>query len=83
MSIRLVHHNRPVTDAAAWRLALDGDLPADALSPLDRRSLVLVLHGYGWTDVEIAAHTRMTTYTTARIREALNLAANMISKGAA
>lgn len=82
MSIRLVHHDRPVTDQVAWRLALDGDLPADALSTLDRHALVLVLHNRGWTDVEIASHTRMSTYTTARIREGLGLAANKI-EGAA
>jgi hypothetical protein len=81
MSIRLVHHKRPVTDQVAWRLALDGDLPADALSTVDRRALVLVLHNCGWTDVEIASHTRMSTYTTARIREGLGLAGNKI-KGA-
>lgn len=76
MSLRLVHLERPATDQVAWSLALAGTWPAEALSTADRQALVLVLHGRGWTDVEIAAHTRMTTYTTGRIRARLGLAPN-------
>lgn len=84
MSIRLSHgeHDHPVTTGLVWRLALAGEWPADALSTLDRQALVLILHQRGWTDVEIACHTRMSTYTTARIRTRLGLAAHTI-KGAA
>ncbi|SDZ51552.1 hypothetical protein SAMN05216215_108740, partial [Saccharopolyspora shandongensis] len=37
----------------------------------------------GWTDPQIAAHCRMTTYTTARIRDRLRLAPNHPRKEAA
>lgn len=79
MSVRI--HNgadtpHVITDEVAWWMAMDGNLPAEALRPLDRHVLVLVLHQKGWTDVEIAAHTRMTTYTTGRIRARLGLAPN-------
>lgn len=83
MSLRLVHPERPATDHVAWSLALAGDWPAEALSTADRQALVLVLHQQGWTDVEIAAHTRMTTYTTGRIRARLGLAPNTRSTEAA
>ena len=78
MSIRLVHHDRPVRDRVALRLALAGQIPADALTTEDRQRLVTAFHKHGWTDVEVASYTRMSTYTTARIRERLGLAANKI-----
>jgi hypothetical protein len=55
--------------------------PAEALPSYARDWLVTDLVCEGWTDVEIATWTRMTTYTTTRIRERLRLSANMI-KGA-
>ncbi|MEV6897489.1 hypothetical protein [Amycolatopsis sp. NPDC051372] len=55
--------------AACW----SGDLPAEQLEPVDRETLVYDLWSAGWTDVEIATHTRLTTYTTARIRDRLGL----------
>lgn len=58
------------------RLAYDGHLPAEALSTKDRETLVWDLHAAGWTDCEIATHTRMTTFTTGRIRARLGLAAH-------
>ena len=73
----------PRTVWIAWRLALNGDWPADALSTTDRAKLVGILHGRGWTDVEIAVHTRMTTYTTGRIRARLGLAPNTSDSEAA
>jgi hypothetical protein len=76
VSLRLVHGERPATVWIAWRLALNGDWPAEALSTADRARLVRILHKRGWTDVEIAVHTRMTTYTTGRIRARLGLAPN-------
>lgn len=59
-----------------------GELPADVLEPKDRERLVYDLWTAGWTDVEIATHTYMTTFTTGRIRERLGLAAHPSTKGA-
>lgn len=53
-----------------------GRLPAEALPTQLRWQLVIDLHSLRWTDVEIAEHTRMTTYTTARIRDSLGLRPN-------
>lgn len=70
-------HTAPLTveqlRAACWR----GDEPAELLNLLDPGGLdhlVCDLWSQGWTDVEIATHTRMSTYTTARIRARLELA---------
>ncbi len=88
MAIRV--HGRPIPErtssgmrpsrlrAACWR----GDLPAEVLETGDRETLVHDLWSAGWTDVEIAIHTRMTTYTTGRIRARLGLAAHPSTKGA-
>lgn len=59
-----------------YRMALAGDLPAEALPQFLRWELVAALHADGWTDVEIAEHTRQTLYTTARIRADLCLTPN-------
>lgn len=59
-----------------YRLALRGQEPAEALVPADRELLVRTLVGWGWRDLRIAELTSMTTYTTARIRERLGLAAH-------
>lgn len=71
----------PVQYQAA-RIGLE---PAEALVAADRHRLVAELHRLGWGDTAIASHTRMTTYTTARIRGALGLLPNRPSvlKGAA
>ncbi|GAB3372482.1 hypothetical protein [Amycolatopsis echigonensis] len=55
---------------------LRGLVPADALSTVDRAAVVARLHGDGLTDGEIAEITRLTTYTTGRIRARLGLAAH-------
>lgn len=49
--------------AACWR----GDEPAERLDPDDRDELVGELLAEGWTVTQIAAHTRLTTYTAGRI----------------
>lgn len=67
---------RPVTDRQLYAACLAGDLPAELLPPGRRRLLLHELHALGWTDVEIATHTRMTTYTTARLRDQLGLDPN-------
>lgn len=57
-----------------WRACLLGQEPAESLHPRDREDLVAALVARGWTTAEIATLTRMTTYTTARIRARLELA---------
>jgi len=57
-------------------------VPAEALPPADRERLVGELWAAGWTDVEIATHTHMSTYTTARIRARLGLDALSTTEGA-
>ncbi|GAA4551887.1 hypothetical protein [Amycolatopsis samaneae] len=60
-----------------------GDLPAEAFpDPADRERLVRELWRAGWSDVEIATHTHMTTYTTGRIQARLGLAAHPSKTGA-
>lgn len=64
---------RPFT----YHSARAGKEPAEALTPNDRRRLVRELHAKGMTDVEIAEHTRQTTYTAARIRREMWLEPNV------
>jgi hypothetical protein len=62
-----------------WRACLEGREPAESLHWRDREDLVAGLVGNGWTDREIAALTRMSLYTTARIRHRLVMSANRVS----
>lgn len=55
--------------ALLWAACCAGREPAEALDPRDREDLVAALVDRGWSDVQIAVLTRMTTYTTARIRQ--------------
>ncbi len=64
------------TPYAKWHRCCLGEFPAEALTTSDRADLVADLHALGWTDVDIASHTKQTTYTTARIRARLGLTAN-------
>ena len=59
-----------------WLACCRGDEPAESLSTRDREDLVYALVVRGWSDMEIAAHTRLTEYTTVRIRSRLGLAGN-------
>jgi hypothetical protein len=68
--------SRPSTIRRQYRACLDGSDPAEVLPTGARERLVTELHGRGWTDVEIAAHTSMTTYTAQRIRSRLELPVN-------
>lgn len=75
-----IDHNK-VVDRGVEMLARrcrQGLEPAEALPRFARDQLVHELWCQGWTDVEIATWTRMSTYTTARIRERLGLAANVL-----
>lgn len=86
MSLRV---SKPRPDTAgvsrAWlrRACLQGRMPAELLTTEDREHLVHTLWKRGWTDVEIASRTVMSTYTTARIRSRLKLAALRPVEGAA
>jgi hypothetical protein len=76
----------PLARDRLYRACLAGELPVEILAlsdPDDRDRLIRELWSRGWTDVEIAAHTRQTTYTTGRIRAHLGLAANPKATGAA
>lgn len=76
----------PVWAQRLWVLCWRGQMPIEALAAVDpaqRDALLTELWKLGWSDVEIATHTRMTTYTTGRIRARLGLAAHRAPKGAA
>lgn len=66
----------PRSRRALWLACWEGRLPAEVLHTRDREDLVWHLVDRGWTDREIAEHTCMTEYTTARIRTRLELEAN-------
>lgn len=59
-----------------WWACCAGREPAESLDWRDREDLVAALVERGWTDVQVAILTRMTSYTTARIRDRLGLPAN-------
>lgn len=67
---RITHRTAP-DQPLQYRAALNGREPAEALTTRDRARLVAALTVRGWTVQRIAEHTRMTTYTTARIRDRL------------
>ncbi|MPZ67354.1 MAG: hypothetical protein GEU83_18240 [Pseudonocardiaceae bacterium] len=78
-------HGRPLPPRPDTRPLLRADLkarcwrgaePAESLDPADRAQLLTELCAAGWTDTEIATHTRMSTHTTGRIREQLGLESN-------
>lgn len=68
---------RPDTRGQAYALlrrrCWAGEAPAEELDTADREQLVTELWAAGWTDVEIAVHTRMSTYTTGRIRDRISV----------
>lgn len=68
--------------ALLWQLCCAGREPAESLDTRDREDLVAALVERGWSDVQIAVLTRMSTYTTARIRERVATAAEA-ARGAA
>lgn len=59
-----------------FEACLAGREPAESLPTELRTRLVGQLVAQGWTDAEIAALTRMSTYTTARIRSRDGLTPN-------
>lgn len=59
-----------------WEGCCRGTYPAEVLSTRDREDLITELHALGWTDVEIAEHCMLSTYTTARIRDRLGITPN-------
>ena len=62
---------RPRTRAILLSRCWAGVEPAESLDPRDREQLVYELWLDGWTDAEIATHTKLSTYTAARIRDRL------------
>ena len=72
----------PATRRRLYAACRAGNVPAEVLPPADRERLVGELWAAGWTDVEIATHTHMSTYTTARIRARLGLDALSTTEGA-
>lgn len=62
-----------------WRACLEGREPAESLHWRDREDLVAGLVENGWTDLEIATLTRMSLYTTGRIRYRLVMSPNRVS----
>jgi hypothetical protein len=64
------------TGHRAYRLALEGRLPAEALSTTLRWRLVAELHRAGLSDVQIAEWTLLSTYTAGRIRSSMGLKPN-------
>lgn len=82
---RAVLASRPDTsDPALIDACRRGHEPAEALTPSEREHLIYDLWAAGWTDLETAVHTRLTTYTAGRIRARLGLAAHPTStRGAA
>lgn len=80
---RAVLASRPETsDPALIDACRRGHEPAELLTTSEREHLIFDLWAAGWTDLEIATHCRMTTFTTARIRARLGLAAHPSTKGA-
>jgi hypothetical protein len=82
---RAVPGQPPPTAAIAYSRLLEacwkGDLPAELLRPGDRDQLIYDLWKEGWTDAQVAVHTRFSTYTAARIRSRLGLAARPLRRG--
>lgn len=66
----------PMARAKLYAACRRGDLPAELLDTADRERLVRWFWRLGWTDVEIATRTHMTTYTAARIRSRIGLHAH-------
>ena len=64
---------KPIPDARLYLECLAGREPAELLRPSYREELVIELHRLGWTVVEIATHTRMSTYVTGAIHDRLGL----------
>jgi hypothetical protein len=69
---------RPVdhSEEASILMAKQGLLVAEELTTKARERLFAELHVLGWTDLQMAEHTRTTLYTTARIRDRLGLSPN-------
>lgn len=75
---------RPHASQWIWVACVEGREPAESLPTKDREDLVYhLVNDLGWTDLQVAEHTRMTTATTTRIRERLGLAPNHLITAAA
>ena len=63
-------------DAEAVQRCLRGELVAEEMTTTGRELFVAWAHARGRTDAAVAARTGRTTYTAARIRQRLSLAAH-------
>lgn len=63
----------PATSPHLFALCRRGQVPAEELSSEDRDRLIRMLWKRCWSVSEIAAHTKLSTYTTARILDRLGL----------
>ena len=72
---------RPGHDRYLYDRCRAGLEPAELLTTAAREHLLYELWSLGWSDVEVAVYTRMSTYTAAAIRTRLGLSCR--SKGAA
>lgn len=76
--------DRPRASQWIWVACVEGREPAESLPTKDREDLVYhLVNDLEWTDLQVAEHTRMTTATTARIRERLGLVPNHVITAAA
>ena len=67
---------RPDHDRYLYDRCRAGLEPAELLTTAAREHLLYELWSLGWTDVEVAVYTRLTTYTAAAIRTRLGLPCN-------
>lgn len=68
---------RPRASQWIWMACVEGIEPAESLPTKDREDLVHhLVSDLGWTDLQVAEHTRMSTATTVRIRERIGLPPN-------
>lgn len=74
---------KPFTSPRLLALCWAGKAPAELLTRGERDLLVSELWAKGWTDSQISVHTKLTEYTTCRIRERLGLSARSPSEEAA
>lgn len=64
------------TGHRAYRLALEGRIPAEALETRLRWRLVAELHRAGLNDVQVGEWTLLSAYTAGRIRSSMGLKPN-------
>lgn len=69
-------HGPPRSGWHVWRRCWEGREPAESLASQDREDMIYHLHRHGWSDLDMAQLTRLSLYTTGRIRDRLGLQPN-------